>query len=232
MFQRSRAAVTILPIFILLTSFCLADVGKTGTISVDHRFHDFGYVPMDYRFVHIFVISNTGQGDLLIEKITSNCDCTSANIADTLLKPGDSTELRILFHTRDYYGLTNRKITIYSNDPEHPELELTHSSNIGIFSKEYLVRPVSVFFLPKSSGKDITLINITKNEITYDLEISRDSLYTLNKHSGKISGGQGQLIHVQPREDTKKGTFYSSLTVIFHSEPETRITVPVKIVSY
>jgi len=230
--QSSRVIILLFSALLILSAYCPAETGKAGKISVDHIFYDFGYVPMDYRMVHTFKVTNIGEGNLSIQKITSNCDCTSANIGDTLLKPGDTTDLNIILHTRDYYGQTNRKINIYSSDLDNPNLELTHSSNIGIFSKQYIIHPKSLFFLPNAGKKEISLFNNTTVEVDYDIELSGDSLFTVNHLSGEIKGNTTQTVQIEPSKDIGKGTFYTSMTVNFKSNQDVRITVPIKIVKY
>ncbi|UCD16531.1 MAG: DUF1573 domain-containing protein [Candidatus Zixiibacteriota bacterium] len=230
----THAIAAVLLISLLAFSPALAVVGAGGTISVVGDSYDFGFVPFDYRLVHIYTITNTGPGDLHISKVVPNCDCTSAHIKDTVLSPNDSTKLKILFHTRDYYGQTRRIVAIHSDDPKDSIFEVEYSANIGMFPKAFKIDPKSLFFLPGPGAKEVNIFNYSEDRITFSLELSEDSLLTISFDSDEIKPGKSAALQVKPVEGLGLGTFYCNFTVVINatSNPGARITVPVKIVRY
>jgi hypothetical protein len=66
------------------------------------------------------MIRNTGKKDLQIRALQGNCACISADIANKLIKPGDSTLLKISFKPQNRGGTQQKAITLYSNDPRNP----------------------------------------------------------------------------------------------------------------
>lgn len=205
---------------------------KHASIFVESKSWDFGFVPIDYKVIHIYTIKNVGQSDLRISKLVPNCDCTMAIASDTLLPPDSSTQIKIIFHTRDYYGQTNRNVTVHSNDPEKPTITLEYLSNIGLFPKLYQVAPRSLFFLPGHEIKEIGLINKSEEDINYSLEMEPDSIFSIDRSKGKLKSGNRVILNVTPKENLPRGTYHSNFIVTYDSEPKARITVPVKIVRY
>ena len=69
-------------------------------------------------------LSNAGDQDLEISEIFSECPCTLPTLESDLLAPGQSTQLRVSFHSDDMQGEVHKLIEVYSNDPENSFLEL------------------------------------------------------------------------------------------------------------
>ena len=69
-------------------------------------------------------VRNAGAQDLVIDRVTSSCNCTVAQGYDTVVKPGRSTTLRLSLDTRDTPGRVVRSLLIHSNDPTRPQVEL------------------------------------------------------------------------------------------------------------
>ena len=207
--------------------------GKQGKISVENSTWDFGYVPIDYKLIHIYKIKNEGDGDLHITKMIPNCDCTIAISSDTLIMPDSTIDIKIVFDTKNYYGQNNRVVTVHSDDPENPTINLEYSSNIGLFPKFYKIEPRSLFFLEGHKSKTLKLSNLSDENLEFMLETEPDSFFSLDKVSGELGSKKDMMIQVIPDEQLKRGTFHSSFRVKFDVEPKpVFVTVPVKIVRY
>jgi hypothetical protein len=210
-----------------------AGTGKHGKILAENRTWDFGFVPLDYKLIHIYKIKNIGDGDLHIEKMVPNCDCTMVTCSDTLVRPDSTVEIKIIFDTKNYYGLNNREITVHSDDPENPTINLEYSSNIGLFPNFYQIEPHSLFFLKGNKSQTIRLSNLSDEDLDYNLELEPDSFFTVDKTSGLLDSKKDVSIEVTPNDQLNKGTFHSSFRVKFDTEPDpVIITIPVKIVRY
>lgn len=110
-----------------------------GTISQSK-----GDVSTDFEF------KNTGKSDLVINKLSSSCGCTSASIVykdsvgptftmaghgkenptdwEVAIKPGDSATLRVFYDPNahgDFVGAVTRTVSILSNDPVEFETKVT-----------------------------------------------------------------------------------------------------------
>jgi hypothetical protein len=221
-----------LSLILILTGDSRAVENKAGKISVEKASYDFGFIPIDYKFTHYYKIRNTGSDELHIIKTVPNCDCTMAIPSDTLISPDSVGDIKIVFDTRNYYGKTSRAVTVYSNDPDSPAVKLEFLSNIGIFPKSFQVDPHSLFFLQGHKSKEVRLLNLSDSDVKFSVEMEPDSLFALDKTTGTIKPNKPVILTVSPGEKLPRGTYYSNFTVTYKSEPEARITVPVKIVRF
>ena len=212
-----------------LTGFCAS---KGPSLVVDSRSFDFGSVPSDFRIIHIYKIKNGGNETLHITKLEPNCDCTTASIKDTLIKPGDSTDLRLVFVTRDYYGTTNKKLAIRSNDTEKPVYEIEYISNIDYFHKLHTSDPKYLTFLQGQQDKSIKLINGSNEPVSFVLYKEPDTIFTVDRISGKINYEGNEILNIAINKNLRPGTFYTNFTVVYNTEPPLRLTIPIKVVRF
>lgn len=77
--------------------------------------HDFGASQKGNLLTYEFTFTNSGDEDLVIEKIESDCVCFTYEISSMNLKPGESATIKVKLDTAAQSGLTVRKLTIYSN---------------------------------------------------------------------------------------------------------------------
>lgn len=92
--------------------------------------HNFGNVKEGEILDLKINVSNNGDADLKIKKVKSSCGCTAALMSSKLLKPNETSELKIEFDTKNLSGQIARTITLYTNDPKHPTRVLTLIANI------------------------------------------------------------------------------------------------------
>lgn len=81
--------------------------------------HDFGEVTSGTKVTYSFGFKNIGKSDLIIRKTKASCGCTATNPEKTLLKPGESSNIKIVFNTSGRKGTQHKTVTVISNDPKH-----------------------------------------------------------------------------------------------------------------
>ena len=89
-------------------------------ISFKEKSYDFGKSPQRKEVEHEFVFTNTGKSDLLIHKVRSSCGCTVVSPKEKVIKPGQSSSIKAVFHTGAYKGRQSKSITVITNDPVSP----------------------------------------------------------------------------------------------------------------
>lgn len=122
-----------------------------GKIEADHTFYDWGDIGTDV-VRHTFKIKNTGEKDLLIQKISTSCGCTTAALktkkgstprlgmdhgnlplVNRSLSPNEEAEIEVffdpLFHGNTR-GLVKRAVYIRTSDPNNKELALNLRANV------------------------------------------------------------------------------------------------------
>ncbi len=71
---------------------------------------------------------NVGRGELAITGVSTSCGCTTAEIDDRQLAPGETTDLKVTYDPLAHNGATGqfmRLVYVRSNDPDTPEASLT-----------------------------------------------------------------------------------------------------------
>ncbi len=209
-----------------------AETARHPSISVADDSYDFGFVPIDYRVSHTFYVKNTGDDVLKIDNVVQNCDCTTSELDSKEIQPGDSTELTMVFHTKNYYGRTTRTLTIHSNDPVNPEYDLSYTAELGLLPRYFKTNPISLIILPSKKLKKMYLLNLSDDNISYDIEYQNLMHFTVDKTAGDIGARDSVEITVTPSANIPPGTFYNNFTVLYKDKETIRLTVPIKIVKY
>jgi len=100
---------------------------KTGPkISIDTKYWDFGNVREGATEEKIFIVENTGDEDLIIEMVFTDCGCTKADISSKRITPGGKAELKVAYNTKGKsLGQDSKNIYVVSNDLLNPEIRIT-----------------------------------------------------------------------------------------------------------
>jgi len=106
-------------------------------ITAAEKAFEYGNVIQGEMARHEFTVTNTGEKELKISRVRASCGCTAAEPDKKLLKPGESTKIKVEFNSTGRQGIQRKYIYIYSNDTANPELRLTFTSNV--IPKKYVV---------------------------------------------------------------------------------------------
>jgi hypothetical protein len=117
---------------LLLTGLLLAACSaKESSIVMEATNLDLGHVVNGEIISREVAVRNEGQGDLVIDSVTTSCSCTQATVTPMTIAPGESGVLHIEFdsgaHGPALTGELIRQVFVTSNDPTQPEakVELT-----------------------------------------------------------------------------------------------------------
>jgi rhodanese-related sulfurtransferase len=113
-----------LALLVLLVSAVAVGALAAPRIAVDLQIYNYSDTVSGIAIVHTFVLSNVGDQELVISKVETSCHCTTTQLASTRLSPGSTLPLLVVFDTSDFVGFTQREITVSSNDPLTPQLQL------------------------------------------------------------------------------------------------------------
>jgi hypothetical protein len=102
----------------------LSRLMKGPVIRFDQRTVDFGRIPQHASRAQTFTLRNEGTEPLRILKVTPDCGCTVAEPADTVIAPGASTTLRVVFSSGEYEGDLRKVVILETNDPAEPRVDL------------------------------------------------------------------------------------------------------------
>ncbi len=136
--------------------------------------YDAGIVFDDTRVIsHAFEVANNGTADLVIEKIKTDCSCTTVvNDEKMRIKPGESLPVTIRFNVSGRFGkLTERKTALITNDPEKPLTTLTINAERR---REFTVSPPQILLGAVPLGMEkILFVRIEPGAENQRLEIDK-----------------------------------------------------------
>lgn len=107
-----------------------ADGGPAAVVA--EPVFDAGLVPVGEKVEAEFTISNTGDAPLEITQVRPACGCTVAEY-DEVIAPGGSGTVHAVVDTKSEVGANAKAITVYTNDPRNPRLQLTIKSDVRPF---------------------------------------------------------------------------------------------------
>lgn len=79
---------------------------------------------------YVVKLFNKGQETLEIRKIQGNCECIQTELTINSIAPGESVEMRIVFDPKGRFGIDQRNIYLFSNDPVNPVQHLVIKSRV------------------------------------------------------------------------------------------------------
>lgn len=97
----------------------------TPVIQFETNFYDFGKLIAPGSVSGVFKFKNSGTGVLELAPPEPSCGCTDAKAKPDRLAPGESGEIDYTINLDHEMGQVQKHITIHSNDPQTPDLELT-----------------------------------------------------------------------------------------------------------
>jgi len=108
-----------------------ANAQAAPKIQFDRTVYDFGTTSMVQQLTGTFTFQNTGVGVLDLKKPSTSCGCTVASVKPDTLKPGDKGELVFTMNVGNMTrGHAEKYITVPSNDPQTPSVNLTVKADI------------------------------------------------------------------------------------------------------
>ncbi len=122
--NHTRQRLFLILLGLIFLGVLAACTNRAPVIMIEPALQDLGNQPQQLIDL-AYTVKNTGTADLIIEKVSVSCACTTAELEKNTISPGESTELRVKFDpTEDnLYGEIQRIIYLRSNDPDKPEAE-------------------------------------------------------------------------------------------------------------
>lgn len=96
----------------------------TTNIEFDEEIYDFGSLISGEIVIATFKFTNTGDHNLVIKKIESDCGCVTAKFSKTAVKPGNSGIIELEFDSSGMFGNQFKSIEINANTKELKHLAI------------------------------------------------------------------------------------------------------------
>jgi Protein of unknown function (DUF1573) len=89
--------------------------GKTTTAKFDELSYDWGTIPEGEKMTHVFKFKNTGANDMIISDAHGSCGCTVPEWPKEPIKPGKSSQIKVIFDSKGKAGDQNKSVTLTAN---------------------------------------------------------------------------------------------------------------------
>lgn len=202
-------------------------------ISVPESEFNFGKAPQSATISHTFWLYSTGDDTLRLTKIVPGCGCTKAPVDDTVLAPGDSTRLEILFDTQRYGGYVTKKPYVMTNVSDEPTILAIHSHVLAVPDSAHplILTPnrldVSQFTETPRRKAKFTVHNTSYKDYHLKL-IDYPADYFEVRLPSVVKAGETAEGYIEVIESRVPDEFERSLTFEIDDEVGTRYSLPVK----
>lgn len=115
---------------VLVAATLLAQGAGKPKALVTEPIKDVGFVGKGEMATNEFVIRNEGNAPLELREVRASCGCTVADF-DKVIAAGTSGKVRVTVDTETFNGPIAKGVTVYTNDPDMPTIELTIRANVG-----------------------------------------------------------------------------------------------------
>jgi hypothetical protein len=109
-----------------------AETGASGprpVIALRETKQDAGNVEEGTVVPFQFQVKNDGQADLEVTQVKPSCGCTISSW-DRVVKPGAWGTIQAQMNTLYFRGSVIKHLTVFSNDPSRPQIELTIGAHV------------------------------------------------------------------------------------------------------
>jgi hypothetical protein len=235
--SRVRTRATWLTAFLVgsaLWAVSPAFAGSTALVASENQF-DFGHAGRDFKLFRSFSLRNQGKSPIILHSANVVCECTSVQIMDTSLAPGESTAVRVTLDTYSLFGQSTKSFTISTGDQSAPAFEYTYQSVVDQWPFGLKPEPLSVFFLPGQPAKRVVIANRALERVEIFVADQADTTYTVNILKSQATKGERVEVEVTPKGSLRAGTYLSSFRLSLKvpgDKPPVMLNIPVKIVRY
>ena len=215
----------------LLTNLFLAAAAFAAPeLTVAEGNYNFGTIPQGKKVEHNFVIRNSGDAPLQIKEVKVSCGCTAAKPSSSLIAPGKSAEIQVVFDSSAFSGKVQKSVFLVTNAAKAPNFTLNLDGSIvevlQVAPRQLSLGPVrpgvakqtTVTVTNRAAGS-VRLLSVSTTSNTLQIK-------SVIKKSELKSGETGSIdLTITPRADAKVLSGY--LHIMTDSAQKKEIIIPV-----
>jgi hypothetical protein len=220
----------LLALALLVNLFLAASAYAAPELSVEQGTFNFGTITQGKKVQHNFLIRNSGDAPLQIKQLVASCGCTAAKPSSSLIQPGRTGEIQVVFDSAGFSGEVHKSVTMTTNAGKAANYTFKLEGSIV---EELQVAPRQLSLGPVKPGmaKQVSLTVTNRGPGSVKLlgvNISSTSLQiksTMKKT--ELGSGESATIElsVTPRPEAKVLSGY--IHIMTSSPQKKEITVPV-----
>jgi uncharacterized cupredoxin-like copper-binding protein len=193
----------------LLTNLCLAAAALAAPeLSVTEANYNFGTIAQGKKVPHNFVIRNSGDAPLQIKEVTVSCGCTAAKPSASLIAPGKTAEIQVVFDSSSFTGKVQKSISVLTNAGKAPNFTLNMEGTI-VEVLQVAPRQLSLGPVKPGAAKQMTVTVTNRDSVSVKLLSVSATTNTLPTKAvikkGELKPGETGTIEltITPRADAK-----------------------------
>lgn len=171
--------------------------GPGPKVEIADPVYNFGTALSGPPIKHVFTVRNAGKAPLKIVKVVTSCGCTAAKPSKEVLAPGEIATIATTVDTRLEHGHSLSVVTLATNDPSKPEIELKIEGDI---KPQVSAQPADVNFGNVHHGTAVTrdvIVNVMVGRKGFKLKsVKNSSPYIKVTTAQRSDGKPGALLHV------------------------------------
>lgn len=199
-------------------------------LAVDRGTFNFGTIPQGKKVQHSFKIRNSGDAPLHIEKLEAACGCTAVKPSTSVIKPGQSAKIDVVFDSATFGGKVVKTVTMTTNAGRTPTYTFSMTGNI---TEEVQAIPRQLSLGPLTPGvqKQVTVKVANHGEDTLRILGANVTSSALQIRptikSGEIKAGGTGLIELSIVAKPEAKILSGYLHIVTSSAKKKEITVPI-----
>jgi|TARA_B110000483_G_scaffold238018_1_gene313861 hypothetical protein len=91
------------------------DPEKLPSMTFDNELFEFGEITQGESVSYSYTFTNTGKTDLIITSAKGSCGCTVPEWPKTPIKPGEKSQIDVVFNSEGKKGRQHKKVTVLAN---------------------------------------------------------------------------------------------------------------------
>lgn len=108
-----------------------SELANAPVAFIEKKDIEFGSIKPGEKANCDFILENKGKSNLIIRKTKASCGCTAITMGESTIAPGKSMTIRATFDSTGKNGRQNKSVTVITNDPKTPEINLNISGTIS-----------------------------------------------------------------------------------------------------
>ncbi len=122
--------------FLIFFAGCISPEPLAPMLSVAPPSYDFGNIPKNGgKISTVFILKNTGKESVEIQRVSTSCGCTVAEMDQSPIPAGGERTLTVIYDPMthpDEFGLIQRAVYIQNSDSNFPELIIDITGNVVV----------------------------------------------------------------------------------------------------
>lgn len=193
---------------------------------------DFQIVPKGEWIHHEFLIKNEGNASLELTDVRPACGCTVAEF-DRTIAPGQVGKVKVKVETANFNGPIAKPISVFTNDPKNPKIELTVKADIKpylaiepgyarfIYVQGEEIRPINQI-LWAEDGSDVEVVDV---KVPYDYVSVKYREAKPEERNDEAKGKQWAFeVHLDPNAPV--GALRDYVEVTFNHPKQKAVRIP------